>query len=99
MHTCNPSTWEAEAGESTSRLAWTAHDICLKNIYILKTRLRMSLRGRINVWNLKMFFRKEEKRIFIIIIYYSFFVILGLELRAFTLSHSTSAIFVKGFLR
>jgi hypothetical protein len=31
---------------------------------------------------------------------YSFiFAVLGLELRAFTLSHSTSPIFVKGFLR
>jgi hypothetical protein len=28
-----------------------------------------------------------------------FFFVLGLELRAFTLSHSTSPIFVKGFLR
>jgi hypothetical protein len=28
-----------------------------------------------------------------------FFVVLGLELRAFTLSHSTSPIFMKGFLR
>jgi hypothetical protein len=28
-----------------------------------------------------------------------FFVVLGLELRAFTLSHPTSPIFVKGFLR
>jgi hypothetical protein len=27
------------------------------------------------------------------------FMVLGLELRAFTLSHSTSPIFVKGFLR
>jgi hypothetical protein len=30
---------------------------------------------------------------------YIFFPVLGLELRAFTLSHSTSPIFVKGFLR
>jgi hypothetical protein len=31
---------------------------------------------------------------------FSFFlVVLGLELRAFTLSHSTSPIFVKGFSR
>jgi hypothetical protein len=28
-----------------------------------------------------------------------FFLVLGLELRAFTLSHSTSPIFVKGFSR
>jgi hypothetical protein len=28
-----------------------------------------------------------------------FFVVLGLELKAFTLSHSASPIFVKGFLR
>jgi hypothetical protein len=28
-----------------------------------------------------------------------FFLVLGLELRAFTLSHSTSPVFVKGFLR
>jgi hypothetical protein len=28
-----------------------------------------------------------------------FFSVLGLELRGFTLSHSTSPIFVKGFLR
>jgi hypothetical protein len=28
-----------------------------------------------------------------------FFVVLGLELRAYTLSHSTSPIFVKGFSR
>jgi hypothetical protein len=28
-----------------------------------------------------------------------FFAVLGLELRAFTLSHSTSPIFVKGFSR
>jgi hypothetical protein len=28
-----------------------------------------------------------------------FFLVLGLELRAFTLSHSTNPIFVKGFLR
>jgi hypothetical protein len=31
--------------------------------------------------------------------FFSFFAVLGLELRAFTLSHSTSPIFVKGFLR
>jgi hypothetical protein len=30
---------------------------------------------------------------------YLFIVVLGLELRAFTLSHSTSPIFVKDFLR
>jgi hypothetical protein len=30
---------------------------------------------------------------------YIFFVVLGLELKAFTLSHSKSPIFVKGFLR
>jgi hypothetical protein len=29
----------------------------------------------------------------------NFFVVLGLELRGFTLSHSTSPIFVKGFSR
>jgi hypothetical protein len=29
----------------------------------------------------------------------SFFAVLGLELRAFTLTHSTSPIFVKGFSR
>jgi hypothetical protein len=28
-----------------------------------------------------------------------FFSVLGLELKAFTLSHSTSPIFMKGFLR
>jgi hypothetical protein len=31
--------------------------------------------------------------------FFFFFVVLGLELRAFTLSHSTSPIFVKGFSR
>jgi hypothetical protein len=31
--------------------------------------------------------------------FFSLFVVLGLELRAFTLSHSTSPIFVKSFLR
>jgi hypothetical protein len=30
---------------------------------------------------------------------FSFFAVLGLELRAFTLSHSTSPIFVMGFSR
>jgi hypothetical protein len=35
--------------------------------------------------------KKEEKFIY--------FTVLGLELRAFILSHSTSPIFVKGFLR
>jgi hypothetical protein len=36
---------------------------------------------------------------FCLLICFSFFVILGFELRAFTLSHSTSPIFVKRFLR
>jgi hypothetical protein len=31
--------------------------------------------------------------------YYFFLAVLGLELRGFTLSHSTSPIFVKGFSR
>jgi hypothetical protein len=33
------------------------------------------------------------------LIYVFIFVVLGLELRAFTLSHFTNPIFVKGFLR
>jgi hypothetical protein len=32
-------------------------------------------------------------------LFYFFFVVLGLELGAFTLNHSTSPIFVKGFSR
>jgi hypothetical protein len=35
----------------------------------------------------------------LIISFFLYFLVLGLELRAYTLSHSTSPIFVKGFSR
>jgi hypothetical protein len=34
-----------------------------------------------------------------LLFFFFFFAVLGLEFRSFTLSHSTSPIFVKGFLR
>jgi hypothetical protein len=42
---------------------------------------------------------KSSPTFYFLFYYYYYFVVLGLELRAFTLSHSTSPIFGKGFLR
>jgi hypothetical protein len=41
----------------------------------------------------------QRGRNWYVLLFLLFFTVLGLELRAFTLSHSTSPIFAKGFLR